>query len=444
VVLTRGGVLGLVLGLVSLGGCSDSLFGARHGGPGDDGGGPDGGIPGTCTGSCIADAAANFNGTAHGAGNHWSYLEDRRGTWQWDPMSGDINEMTGSDPDNHITTCAAKPDAPACKALPGALLVSSSGTGGAADAAIQFASQGAQVLQLSLHAFVPSGEDQTIRLYRNSREDVLFTGTAKAGTHLDQVITLDSLPSDRFLVAVVPPKTSPAVDVGLDLTVSTTDRSFPSSCQLSLRFESRTGNSTTDLVCRNSVFTHLGSTGAQTPLMLGAGPYVEQGFGAQIPGGTYLKNLVPTDVIDHTQDVTIQFWVRLNGFVGLNAAFPFSDMDLDVGGGIGVSIWPGAGSDPPTIDVQTCTDPVGPKITHATGMFPVPGAWQFVRVVHTSTGVQVCVNGAPAASSNAATTQLKTMYPPGLGKDAFAQPSQAYFDGSLDDLRVITGALPCE
>jgi hypothetical protein len=440
-VLTRRlGVLGLVhLGLLGLGGCSESLFGAYRGG---GGGGSGSDVPGTCTGLCIADASADFDGTPNGAGNHWRYLEDLRNR-MWVPMAADVGGMTGSDPDNHITTCAAHPEAPACRALPGALLVSSGGTGSTADSAIEFTATAAQVIQLSLHVFVPSGDDQTIRLYRNSREDVLFTGTATAGTTLDHAITLDALPNDRFLMAVVPTGSNPAIDVGLHLTVTATDTRFPSTCQFSFPFESLTGNTTVDGSCSNGLLTLFGSSGTQATLNLVSGPFVERGKAARIPGGTYLRALASADIIDHAQGVTVQFWVRLAAFVGTNVAWAFSDMDLDYGGGIGIWIAP-FGSTSATIHAQTCTDPIGPVIADAFGNYPVDGSWQFVRVVHTSTSIQLCVNGDFVANANLATPALTGMYPPELGKDVFALSSSAYFDGSVDDLRVITGALPCD
>jgi allophanate hydrolase subunit 1 len=62
VVLTRGrGVLGFVPGFVLLAGCSESLFGAHRAGHGDD-------VPMACTSLCVADAAADFDGTAGGKG----------------------------------------------------------------------------------------------------------------------------------------------------------------------------------------------------------------------------------------------------------------------------------------------------------------------------------------------------------------------------------------
>jgi len=65
-------------------------------------------------------------------------------------------------------------------------------------------------------------------------------------------------------------------------------------------------------------------------------------------------------------------------------------------------------------------------------------------VVHTSTNVLVCVNGQSRDDINATAPNLGTSYPPDLGKDVQDAPAAASFDGALDDVRVITGALPCE
>jgi len=428
VVLARGS---LVLGFIVLGGCSESLFGAH---PGDGGAGS---AP-TCTGACIADAAVDFDGTIGGTGGHWRYLEDTRDR-SWTRMTAYTTGMTGTlDPRNHITTCAAKPSAPACKALPGALLVSAAGTGGTADPAIEFTASTAQVVKLGLHVFVPGGDNPTIRLYRNSREDVLFTGTAMAGTRLDQEITLDVLPNDRFLVAVVPAGTSGATDVALDLSASIESATFPSSCQLTLRCDSVTGNSTVDPLCRKAAFTHYGSQGP-IPIALSAAPFLEQGNAIKIPSGTYFQDPNPLDALDYSQDVTVQLWSE-QAASSTNTAWLFSDLDPAKGGGLGISILPEA---PAMLDVKAGTTSA-PSFVHMSVMYPNPGMWNFIRVVHTGTTLRVCVNGVLAATITGAATKLATSYPPQLGKDIQDLPAAASFDGYVDDVRVISGALPCE
>src|SRR5690606_31269169 len=89
----------------------------------------------------------------------------------------------------------------ACGELRGALLVDSSGA--SPDPAIEYESPDARVIQLALRAHVTGGPHR-VRLYRNSREDVLFTAAAAPGAAVAHTITLDALPGDRFLVAIEP------------------------------------------------------------------------------------------------------------------------------------------------------------------------------------------------------------------------------------------------
>jgi len=438
-----GVTLGLVLACVLLGGCGQSLFDA-HGAVDDGGGGGDGTlVPATCPAPCLADAAGDFDGTTGGAGNRWRYLDDHRDR-TWTAMTAAAMAMTGADPDNHITTCAAHPTAPACTALPGALLVSSAGATSAADPAIEVTAPTAQVIQLSLRAHVAGSDDQTLRIYRNSREDVLFTGVAAAGTTLDHAVTLDALAGDRFLVALAP-SAKGATDVGLRLFVSATGASFPSTCQVAVSFAAAVGN-TADNLCGGD-FTHQldsGGSDMPTPPPLAPGPFPELGKAADITADAYFKG---TGILDKTHDVTVQFWVKLRGFVDPYNAWLFSDLDLDVGaalggGDLGIAIVNGAD---PKLDVTTCTQATSPLMfDDAVTAYPNDGSWQFVRVVHTNGNVYVCLNGARKTSFAAAPGLLKSTFSPHLGRNVVWTPSGAFFNGELDDVRVLTGALPCD
>ena len=76
--------------------------------------------------------------------------------------------------------------------------------------------------------------------------------------------------------------------------------------------------------------------------------------------------------------------------------------------------------------------------------YPPGGAWQFVRVVHTGGNVNVCLNGRRVTSFPVAPGKLASTFPPRLGKNVVWSPVGSFFDGELDDVRVLTGALPCE
>lgn len=439
-------LVGLLGGLVA--GCGESLFDAR--GPADggrpvDGRPDDAGELGTCTTPCIADASADFDGTPAGRNGRWRYVDDL-GNRQWTQMTVDGMQMVGNAARSIITTCAASPDRPACAALPRALLVTSAGAAGGAgaggaDPAIEFTSPSTQGIELRVRAFLPAGDSQQIRLYRNSREDVLFTGLATPGTALEQTVTLDALAGDRFLVAVAAsgPTGGGATDLGLHLTVTATNSAFPSSCQLALGFETQTGSSVIDL-CQAAVYSlRRVPGGTLAPLTRGAGPFFEQGSGARIPEGTHFAQIAGNKTLDHTAGLTIQFWMQHAVPIGVEPVWPFSDHDPEFGSGIAVTLQ-AVGQVAPMIDVTGFADG---SFVHAIGQFPADVMrWQFVRVVHTATEIALCVNGVRVAAVAATNAAIPTVNTPLLGSEQF--PSVATFDGSLDDVRALTGALPCE
>ena len=435
VLIQRSGVLGLLL----LVGCGRWHFDTH-------GASADGGADDSCAASsCIADAAADFNGTSTGAGGNWRYLDDHRDR-TWAAMTASAGAMTGAEPGNYITTCAAHPGAPACGALPGALLVSTAGRPSTADPAIEFKTPDTQVIKLSLHAYLPSGDPQTIRLYRNSREDVLFTGVATAGAALERGLTLDALAGDRFLVAVEPTMTG-ATDIGLQLFVSASNAPFPSSCQLAVPFLSGPTTSTPDL-CSNTAVTHFAyptSTPLATQLVVASGPFPELGLAASIPKDEFLQR---DKLLDWSGDMTVQLWVKLNSLPStLNHAWLFDDFDFDLGGGLGLSIAAGGGT-AVSLDVTACTDTTTNPVAVGDVFTPYPtdGGWHFMRVVRTGGNVLVCLDGdykTSLAVQAALPPGITTYNPPRLGKDHLNRVG-AFFDGRIDDVRVFTGALPCK
>jgi Concanavalin A-like lectin/glucanases superfamily len=436
----------------ALAGCGQSLFDAHGDGDGSgDGGAGDGGDQlGICDAPCLADAAADFDGTSDGRSGRWRYLEDL-GTRSWAAMVANeqSQEMTGaSSTDNRITSCAARPGAAACRALPRALLVSSSGRadpagpGAPSDPAIELilgSDDSNKVIELRLRLVVPSGPDQRVRLYRNSREDSLITAVVSTGAPYDQAIELDALAGDRFYVSIEPAAGSgpPVADLGLHLTATAVAKTFPATCQLALPFEAVTDNSLTD-VCGDRVFTQLDAGNAQVPIALGPGPFAERGMAASLTDGTHFNDtrLRP---LDHRREVTIQFWVQVRELAPTFPAVPFSDLNIDTGGGIGITIQPGF----PMAQLQVATCDAEITCSQALAPYFEPTAWRFVRVVHGMTGVDVCLDGVRVARVAARSTEPPLFDPPDLGKQVLASANEAHLDGLIDEVRVITGALPC-
>lgn len=430
--------------------CSQSLFDANgpgtSGGNGSNGGGDDGGgmVPASCPDPCVADAAKDFNGSASGANQRWRYLDDHRDR-TWTAMTAAGNQMTGADARNHITTCSASSGA-ACSTLPGALLMSSAGVTTPADPAIEFTVPSAQVLGLTVRVFVPGDADQQIILYRGSREDALFQATAKVGQLLEHTIKLDALAGDRFLLTLAPTAKG-ASNVAVQLFANDTGELFPQFCQLALSFEGASGTTVTDL-CKTAVFESFqdADTGPDTasPVAILPGPYAEEHSAVSFAAGHYLRGRTP---LDQTQDLTVQMWVQLRAMVPLyEGAWLFSDIDINAGGGVAVGLIVPEPPDVAQVRGSTCTNPDANALafTEPTASYLDQNLWHFIRVVHTGGQMKVCLDGKKVANDAIADDQLKSSSLPYLARNGNWGPQGAFFDGLLDDVRVLTGALPCD
>jgi len=422
-------------------GCKQSLFDSK-GEPDGGGGGPDGlVVPSTCPAPCIADAAADFDGTPGGMGMRWRYVDDSRmRAWVDMTASGD-GGFVGADPMNTIHTCAGSAAA-TCSALPGALRISTAGATSAADPALGYTVTANQNIQLSVLARVPSGaKPQTIRLYRNSREDVLFTGVAMPDVTLAKAIVVDALAGDRFYVAVAPDMLG-AADVALHFFISETGAVFPSTCQVAATFEVAGAG--------NTIANECGATGTLTaenysvtgsvPPVLAAGPFPELGQSADFVNDKYYDSVT---TLDKTRDTTVQLWVRQDAFVDPTyAAFLFSDIDLDAGGGLGIDIYDDSG---PHLEVFTATSPNPPfGIVNVLASYPDDHAWHFVRAAQAGGTVSVCLDGKKLGELAAPAGSLASGRAPYLGRNVVWTPSGAFLDGAIDDFRVFDEALPCE
>jgi hypothetical protein len=428
-------VLIRIAALVALAACNQSLFdnhGQVDGAPGDAGPDADPSVPTTCEAPCAADLAADFNGSAGGVNNNWRYLDDHRDR-TWLAMTGEVHKA-GADAGNQIAAC--NPASPACAALPDALLFSTAGATSGADPAVELTLPPGQVIQLTVHAYAV-GRDQRIRLYRNSREDVLFTGTAVAGAPLGATVTVDTLPGDRYLLAVAPE--AAGGDVAVQLFAKATGAVFPAACQAALSFTAAAGNDVTS-ACGQNNFTHGLYSGTASQPMLAAGPFPELGTAGDFTEDGYYQ---AAKLLDKSHDLTVQLWVKHRAFIDPLEAWLFSDLDLQETGGLGIGI---TNTAPPLLDVETCATAsrTDNTFTISTSPWPDDHAWHFIRVVHTGGKVNVCLDGKKQGSFDAAPGFLKSTYTPYLGANAVWSPQGAFLDGSIDDLRVLTGALPCE
>jgi hypothetical protein len=431
-----------IVALAVVAGCGQSLFDSNGEGTVDaPGGTTDMGVdimvPSSCPTPCLADAGADFDGTPGGMGNRWRYLEDNRDR-TWAAMTASGGAFVGADPANRISSCAMAPTAPACMALPGALLVDTAGMTANADPAISFTSTSKQVIQLSVRVHVPAGGTaHIVGLYRNSREDRLYNALAGAGSTVETSLTVDALANDRFYLTLVPAGAG-ATEIAAHFYVNGTTMTFPVACQLAAQFQTPAGT-TIENQCGTTLTSWIDATATMmTPPTLTAGPFGDLGTAADILMDTYYED---PDVLDYAGDSTTQFWMRHDAFVSSYAGWPFSTVDLNNGGGLAFYIYDGPSGK--MMEVNTCTNPNTVTFSYVDVDFPDDTNWHFVRAVHVGGNVRVCIDGV-RVGSYPPTVPLVTTIHPYIGRNAFWSPQVASFDGAVDDVRMFTGALPCE
>ncbi len=428
---------------IALAGCGQSLFDS-HGSADGGGGGGDSAVPASCPTPCLADAAGDYDGTARGSTGVWRYLDDMR-TRAWTPMGGDINEMTGAGM-NRITTCAKHGSSAACADLPGALLVSTSGATSIADPALELTNDTNRNMQLTLRVRVPAGSpEQLVRLYRNSREDVLITALALPGVTLDRLVKIDALAGDRFLLAIAPMAMG-ATDVAVQLFANPTGAVFPVECVSAYSFEtpSTMATSVSDLCHANTMTSLDFDTNPPDPVVRGASAFPELGMALKLVESKYSE---ATTVTDRPGDTTLQMWVKIDTMPPQGTgSWVFADEDLDVGGGLGVVIFDDTGTTP-TIQFGTCTQgsPPGPLMFAEQAVaYPMPTEWHFLRVIHQGGNVTACIDGVKKATYALPAGKLASTIKPRLGRNLFGLPGGAHTDGRIDDVRMFSTALPCE
>lgn len=417
--------------LAALAGCKEqSLF--DEGGKEQEGPGP---VGSSCPAQCLGDAARDFNGEPGGATATWRYLEDRRDR-SWTPMTPDGGRMLGADPTASISVCDAKSTSPACAVLPKALLIASSGSAAAADPALEFKFAEKVTAQVGLRAFIPeSATVQQLLIYRNSREDLLFAGPALPGETFERTLFVDAIPGDRLVVSLAPTSSGP-VEIGVELFISNVGTT--SRCQIALDFEPGkvAGNTMTGHCGDPFTFYEYEPNNVEQPPVLADGPYPELGKAASIASNHYFKG---ANVLEKGDEHTWQYWMKINALDPIYDVFVVSDMDLNTYGGIANGVYQRATTNFDT-QIGNETDYLG-----ANAEFPHVGKWAFVRLSYANGKLATCINGKRFAPSiDVTATKLKSNFPLYLGKNVVWSSQVAVYDGLLDDVRVLSAALPCE
>src|SRR5690606_7697037 len=152
--------------------------------------------------------------------------------------------------------------------------------------------------------------------------------------------------------------------------VNATGEAFPLSCQLALSFSSAMATGVGNACGSPFTYYDYNQPPAQPP-MLGAGPIPDHGMAADIPMDHYYEG---ADVLVRTGDTTTQLWIRHDAFVSSYNAVPFSDEDLDAGGGVAIYL---LNQQPPRIGAETCTNGEPLEFVYADAPFPDDHAWHF-------------------------------------------------------------------
>lgn len=415
----------LLLALVA---CKQSLFSSHSGDDDsvDSGVTSDGVVQQTCGAMCLGDAGADFGAAK------WQYLEDKRNR-TWTPMTESGGAFVGADPNNKIASCERE-SKPACSTLPGALLMSSSGGSAAADPAIAFTIPVKQVVKLTVRVRIEGNAGQLVRLYRNSREDSLFTAVAQPGMTLETSIQVDVLPQDRFVFALAP-ATAGAQDVAVQMFVNDTALAFPQQCMMGVQWNmpQQSGLTANECGAALTYYDDSGTTTMQTATVIGEAPFPELDKGGTIVPDHYFES---ADVMDRSGPNTTQFWIKQT-VVGFTNAATVSDADLNRPGGLGIYL-----DTINTITAETCNDATNVTFVQATGAYPQDMGWHFVRVTQTADTVALCLDGKRLASYAIPATGMQSNNHPFIGRS----PTNAteVLEGGIDDLRIYKGALPCE
>ena len=138
--------------------------------------------------------------------------------------------------------------------------------------------------------------------------------------------------------------------------------------------------------------------------------------------------------------MTVQLWAR-HDTLGLARQYVFSTLDKNVGGGLAIPIFDASGGKIlVTSSTKATQEDVGEFVPYPFS----PGGWHFIRVVGANDKVDVCLDGKWLVNFGYPTADLVSTYPVHLGRNVVWGPDGAFLDGGIDDVRVFSGALPCE
>ena len=398
--------------------------------------------PSDCMEPCAGDPVSDFSDEQGGTTGRWRYVEDMRaanGAMYTDMTFGEIDGMTGwvgagATPAG-VVNCLENQDGAGCAGVLTSLVFY---PGTSTDPAVQFIAPENMALTINGKVRVadnaPTGVTQRFIVSRNSRLDSIESRAhVTSVTPEDFSIAVEALAGDQITLALVGTGPPVAFDYHINYMVNG-EGAFPARCQLGATFN---GGALTD-ACRGGPLENL-NDGIGPAGMSVTAPSVAPQYGdARVfSEGQYVR--VSGGPMNYSGDFTMQFWAKLAEPQHFAGGTPFADWNVAVLGGMnmmfdeteGVSLcvfWTGGTTDP------SCQF----------GARPLDGGWHFYRITRSmaSGELQLCVDGQRVLSDpNPGTNDITSDEPPHMARNVVYNP--AYFNGTLDDFRGFTSALPC-
>jgi hypothetical protein len=441
--------LALVAPFVLLG-CKESLFDDSTSTKSDAGTNdhPDGGGITGCAAPCLGDAVGEWNGEQGGTKSRFHYRDLGR-----DPGHDAANMTVGQymskpaflgrgTPQAAIASCTDLGGA-SCAGLGDALLlVPGQQSSGGADPVIEYTSAVNGTLRLSgtlAAADGASGGRQHLRLTRNARADDLLDVTFRPGDPLGSFDTeVDVLVGDRLGLLAAAPLDGEATPLGVQLYVNEVANA-PSHCELAVDFEEGPRDR-----CHDMALERLSSDTPPVLSTTSASLAPDFGSAEHFESGAYLRAATSAD---YSGDFTIQFWMKVKEPAEFQAT-AFADWGCLEQGGINISpldtgkLFVGAYWKDETVDYCDPNGPPAPIEIEATR--PTDGDWHFYRVTRSTADAKllICVDGKKVATAQVpADKDMTSGLQTHLARNQF---SPAYFAGDLDDVRILSRALPCQ
>ena len=425
-----------------------------------------------CTGSCLGDGVADFSPDRQAAGMlQWRYLADTL-----DPLGLVFPELgairlydapawggSGAESTPAIVACGES-IVGNCGAAAGRLLFEA--TQGQSAPVLAFIAPADGTFLVELELTVVSGES-TVSVGRNGRFDSVAVAALSAGDSRTLAVPIDLFAAERGVLRVVADATSDSASVAVNIRVSTMPGVLPlAACQLATRFE-ETAPLAVECTPERLTTNNLNIRAGSAPTAPISGPAPVMGGARDFPKGSALR--LENVTTDYSGDFTVQLWAKVDSVPSFSTEI-FHD-------------WFGAGGTQIGLEPQDVTGALGGvdiDVVHAAYLFERPpppfdesilhcnrgeGAccdedscfhhlvaplgelseWHFYRMVRIAAlnEVRFCIDGEIAATGPLpGTMDISSGVDPKLGNLPISFDAPA-FDGAVDDLRVISRALPC-